>query len=1283
MEIPPHKTRTKKPFLIFGFFLIACSLGTQAAPIISEFVADNETGLRDPDGEFEDWLELYNPDPDPIELGGYFLTDNPLNLQKWAIPAGTVLEPGAFLVIFASGKDRAVAGEPLHTSFALSNAGEYLALLGPDGTTIIQEFPPTFPVQFNDASYGFEQTPITEEEILVDVDAACTTHVPSDGTLGSSWTQASFDDSLWSAGTLGVGYERGDGFQALINHDVEAAAFNTSSSVYLRIPFTLDRIDDIIALSLDIQYDDGFAAYLNGIRILGANAPGNPTWNSLAPLDRDDADALDFQAFSLNGHLTRLQIGQNVFSIHIMNSAANDDDLLARLQLSAIRLTDLTIGDLAYFSTPTPGARNGTQEELPASEVIFSHPHQTFIDPFRITLSSTFPGETIRYTTNRTVPNASSTEYTGSISIANSMQIRARVFGADGAAGPVKMRSYLKLNDLKAQSFSSNLPIVILENWGRGAPGGSTNLDSFWAIIEPDPVSGRARMISEFQIGTRAGIRRRGSSSFNWPKYSMTLEAQDEDGLDKGIKPLGMPRESDWILSGRYQFDKALMRNDLIYELSRQTGEYAVRTRFVEVFNNTGGGPLAYSGDYFGVYSLMEKIKRDDNRVPVARIDRRDSREPDVTGGYVFKKDRLDPGDGGFSVSGMGTLGWVEPKEREVTSTQRNWLQRHLNELNAALGRPDGINTATRKHFTDYIDQDSWLRHHWLNILAMNVDGFRLSGYYYKHRTDTNGGKIGAGPIWDFDRTMGSTDSRDNNPSQWNGSGDSSRTWNDGRYPWWGQALAFPDFRQAHTDLWQELRRTTFSTANINSVIDGFAAQLGERDGVGDNASGVGRSPAERNFAKWPSANLRLEVRTLQTWLRTRVSWIDRQYTQAPAISSANGLVEPGLALLGEEFAFLGSGDIYYTTDGSDPRVSGGQPSSSAIRVSANTAIPITETTTITARARVGTGLTSWSGPMRGSFLIGPLADASNLIISEVHYAPLPASTPAELAVATDPSNFEFLEMKNISATETLNLTDVHFAQGLEWTFTRSDITSLAPGEFVLIVCNKAAFEARYGTAHSARIAGEFAPTRLDNAGERIHLLDGLGNTIADFQYNDKAPWPEPAGIDGFSLVLRSAALPQPDYTLPGNWAISSDLGGTPNADEIITGFAGDPIADDDQDGYPRLLEYLLGTSDSNPHDTAGTISSSIQSLDANGITQNFLTMSVRRSNDAQDVVLIPQFSVDLVHWFSGEQFVPLISEIDQGDGTSIVTYRAFVPQQASFPTAFMRLGADLLPTPE
>ena len=1278
--------------IVLGAF---ASPAASADPIISEFLADNETGKRDSDGEFQDWLELHNPDPDPVDLGGYFLTDNPTNRNKWLIPAGTILAPNEFLVIFASGKDRRIAGQELHTNFSLDDSGEYLGLIAPDGVTAVSEYnEDPLPPQFDDSSYGFEQTPVTLDEALVDLDAPCTALVPPDTTLGITWTAVAFDDAAWTAGTQGVGYDRGSGYESSFNLDVEAQMYNQNSSVYIRIPFTIDDpadIEDLYGLTLEIQYDDGFSAYLNGVRVTGDNAPVTPSWDSTAISDRSDADALDFATFDLSSHLNRLQVGPNLLAIHGMNTSADDENMLIRARLLAQRLESFITGPTAYFTTPTPGGPNGVQVDLPTSEVTISTQSKTFTTPFEVTLTSAFEDETIRYTTDGRVPNANSTEYTGPITIGNSTQIRARVFGADNAAGPLAMESYLRIDPTLA-SFSSPLPIVILDTWGRGDPDGNSHKDAFWAIIEPDPVTGRAAMTDPFQLETRAGLKRRGSSSFGWPKYSMTVEARNEEGLDKGVKPLGLPRESDWILSGRYQFDRALMRNDLMYRLSREIGEYAVRTRFVELIHNVNGGNLSYNGDYFGVYSLMEKIKRDDNRVNVARIDRRDSREPDVTGGYMFKKDRLDPGDSGFSVSGMGTFGWVEPKEREVTSAQRTWLQRWLNEIDVALNRPNWTNPTTGKHFTEYIDQDSWLRHHWLNTLAMNVDGFRLSGYYYKHRVDTNGGKLGAGAIWDFDRTMGSTDSRDNNPRQWDGTGDSSHTWNDGRYPWWGKVLRNPDFRQAHIDLWQELRKGAFSDENLGAITSEFERALDERDPAEANPGfpASRRTPASRNFSRWPQnpptgGSFRLEVRNLSTWLRQRTNWIDQQYTRQPSLA-----VEPSVVSAGTDIAFSPQAGvtIYYTTDGTDPRLPGGAISPTATATSDASPVPftVTGTTRITARAYDATPidpsgsppLTQWSGPVQGTFFVGPIANASNFVISEVHYAPLPPGTPEEIAAAADAADFEFIEMTNISPTDTIDLTDVHFEAGVDFTFTGSAITSLAPGERVLIVCNQAAFEARYGTTHSDRIAGEFAPTRLDNAGERLHLVDGLGMTIADFRYNDKAPWPSDAGNSGYSMILKSSAIPDPDYTSAANWRSSENIGGNPNESDSNP-FVGAPLEDLDGDGLVKIFEHALGTSDDDPGDANAIFSTAVQSLRVDGSTDDYFTITFQRDLTADDVALAPEITTGFVDWSGDAMDVTLVSELNQGDGTALVTYRTTqpVPDPAQ-PQAFVRLRATL-----
>src|SRR5262245_45412187 len=111
---------------------LAASPGSALGPTITEFLAENHDGLRDEDGDASDWIEIHNPSGSPASLSGWSLTDDPRHVRRWRFPA-VEIPAGGYLVVFASGKDRAVAGAPLHTDFHLDAAGEYLALLDPSG----------------------------------------------------------------------------------------------------------------------------------------------------------------------------------------------------------------------------------------------------------------------------------------------------------------------------------------------------------------------------------------------------------------------------------------------------------------------------------------------------------------------------------------------------------------------------------------------------------------------------------------------------------------------------------------------------------------------------------------------------------------------------------------------------------------------------------------------------------------------------------------------------------------------------------------------------------------------------------------------------------------------------------------------------------------------------------------------------------------------------------------------------------------------------------------------
>ncbi|MBN1421602.1 MAG: lamin tail domain-containing protein [Planctomycetes bacterium] len=170
---------------------------------ITEILAVNGGGIEDEDGNRPDWIEIRNAGRSRVWLDGWYLTDDPFDPGKWRFPA-VDLAPGAFLLVFASGKDRARPGGELHASFQLDGDGEYLALVRPDAT-IACEFAPAYPRQVADVSYGVVQEVL--EVALLEAGAAARILIPRED-LGTSWTGADFDDSGWTPATTGIGFDR-------------------------------------------------------------------------------------------------------------------------------------------------------------------------------------------------------------------------------------------------------------------------------------------------------------------------------------------------------------------------------------------------------------------------------------------------------------------------------------------------------------------------------------------------------------------------------------------------------------------------------------------------------------------------------------------------------------------------------------------------------------------------------------------------------------------------------------------------------------------------------------------------------------------------------------------------------------------------------------------------------------------------------------------------------------------------------------------------------------------
>ena len=912
--------------------LLTCVASALALPTISEFSATG--GLEDEEGIDSDWIEIHNPDTTATSLNGYYLTDDSENLTKWALP-DVMLPAGGYIVVFASGKDLTDPAANLHTSFRLNAGGEFLGLVSPDGTTVVKQFAPNYPPQRDGLSYGTGSIGSSTRETVIGTGAAAKWLVPIEEV--PDWATQAFDDGGWTSGKTGIGF----GYDELTGDggNVQDAMKGNNASIYIRIPFEIPQPEAVIAMTMKLKYEDGFIAYLNGAQVADDQAPAEDVlaFDSTATSSRSDSLAEEYVTFEVR-FAGNLVAGTNILSFQAMNSSTGGSDLILLPELT-VELRDLNapVGD-GYFVEPTPGTTNSIGSGLPPEQVVFTVPSQTFTETVTVELSSPTPGTTIRYTTDGSVPvddiNDPSPEYTQALTFDDSVQLRARAFLPGAIPGPTRSEGYIKLSADYAE-FTSNLPILIMDNFGRGNPNSDRMF--FALLFEPKGPDNRADVRNLPDLATRSRAKIRGSSTSGFLKYGLAWEAWDETDEDKDISPLGLPEDSDWVLSGRWNFDRSLMRNPFMYALSNQIGFWAPRTRFIEIFINTDGEDVDNQSrsrsDYFGVYSLMEKVKRGRDRVDVSRLDRTDNEEPEITGGYMWKVDRLDPGDRGIRGirDASNNIGWIYPKEqvnrqRVVTDEQEDYLIGYFNEMVAALKADDYVNPDTGKHYSEYMDIPSWLNEHILRALSKDPDAFRLSTYLHKPR----GGKIHYGPIWDFDRTQGSEDGRDVNPVGWDGG---SQWWT---YPWWREIVwqpgrrrgnnGDPDFMQAYVDQYQKLRLNEMSVENMHAILDGFAAEISEA-AVRNFERWSDRAPNGGRFAGDLGRTWEGEVAHHKGWLKARVEWWDTQFASRPNLSAPGGIVADGFELTMES----ADGPVYYTLDGSDPRLPGGGISESAV----------------------------------------------------------------------------------------------------------------------------------------------------------------------------------------------------------------------------------------------------------------------------------------------------------------------------------------------------------------
>jgi subtilisin-like proprotein convertase family protein len=416
---------------------------------------------------------------------------------------------------------------------------------------------------------------------------------------------------------------------------------------------------------------------------------------------------------------------------------------------------------------------------------------------------------------------------------------------------------------------SSNLPIVLIDTYGQEILD-DPKIQVGMKIIDNGP--GERNFITDTPVyNGYAGIEIRGSSSQMFPKKSYGFETWDIDGEEIDVSLLGMPAESDWILNANYT-DKTLARNAMAYQLSQNMGHYSTRYKYVEVVINEM---------YKGIYVFSEKIKRDPNRVNIAKLKPDQNSGDELTGGYIFKVDKFtgSGGDGWISAfpppqspNGQTIFFQYEyPKADDITIQQKQYISDYVNTFEAILSGPD-FNDSD-EGFRAYADEYSFIDYFLVNEISKNVDGYRLSTFLHKQR-ESLGGKIRIGPVWDYDIAW--------HNANYCG-GDELTGWAY-QFPcpddywqvpfWWQRMLQDTLFANNLRCRWEELRVNTLSDAWFETYIDSVATLLDESQ--------------QRNFTVWPILGVYVwpnpwpypptyaaEIESLKNWIFQRLDWID------------------------------------------------------------------------------------------------------------------------------------------------------------------------------------------------------------------------------------------------------------------------------------------------------------------------------------------------------------------------------------------------------------------------
>lgn len=1177
-------------------------LRVTAAPVLTEFVAATAAGLADADGEFQDWIEIHNPGAAAVSLAGYHLTDDLAQPRKWTFPA-VVLEPGGYRVVFASGKNRVDPAGELHTGFQLSAAGESLALIAPNGSEVVSGFLPVYPPQFEGESFGLDPASATPVWMYY--------RTPTPGARNGAGTRA------------------GPRVQALEPNP--AAPEAGPWRVAVRVLPTNDPVGTVrvyyrrmfvgetaLALADDGQGADEQAGdgVWSGWIPATAFVPGEMTrWRFVATDVRgtetqEPAFRVPSDADRYFGTVTRdAGIRSELPVLHWFTT-----NTTAAGTLSGSRGAVYYLGEFYDNVLFTLHGQSSASFPKKSYNLDFNRGHRFLwstnaprvadIDLLTNWADKSKARHVLAYEVMRESGVAAHFAFTVRVEQNGSFFSTADL--VEDADEIYLERAGLNPEGALYKMYANTLNKGIGDTGTRGVEKktrrGENNAD-LQGLIDGLALTGAALERYLFDhldipacvnlVAANSVIRNIDMHGKNWYAYRDTGRSGEWSILpwDLDLSFGRVWNEANTYFDNALYFDGYVVNSTAIRLIERLFANPKTRPmifRRIRTLSDRFLQPPPVAGASAGELYLERRLDEISALIDPPGIVPSDARlDFEKWGSWL---------QGGTVVKSTNTSAAVETMAEGIERWKVEYLPKRRAYIynTQVVGRGGEIplpqnTTPAATNFVALVGPSVAVR---ALVPVSGNFGYDWTGDPAREPYSVGSwlsGRSGVG----YERATGyeSLIGLDVGiPMQRNNS-----------------VFVRVEFQVADPAAFDRLELRMKYDDGFVAFLNGvrIAAANAPSPLAWNSAATVSREANPAAFTVFDVSENRGALRTGRNILA--VQGLNDSLTSSDLIIVpelhggrfvAETLREPQLRFGAlESRPASGNQDEEYiqlinpssiAVDVSGWRVTGGVehtfaagtvlPPGGGLYLSPNVAA-------FRARAvspRGGEGHWVQGGyrghlSNQGETLV--ILDASGATNAVLAYPPNPTDAQRFLVVSellfhpAGDAGAEYVELLNTSDSVTLDLTGVRFTRGVDFDFTGSAVTSLAPGARVLVVRDALAVATAFGPG--LPIAGSFANgSALNNGGERIKLEDAEDGTIAEFSYLPGAPWPE-GTASGFALVLRDAGT-RPDPADPTHWRISAVVGGTPGLGDVVP-FPADPTADSDGNGQADLWDYVFG----------------------------------------------------------------------------------------------------------